>query len=61
MTHGTQDIFLNAYFRNFKKLESFTREGDSPLKVTKEATRKDILSTMRRYSRGNMGGMNIQP
>ena len=51
----------NASFIDSNKLGSLAIEGDSPVEEDKKATRGSILSTMRRYSRGNMGGMNIQP
>ena len=58
MEYGLLSILPLRILNSWK---AYTLEGDSPVGVIKEVTRRSILSTMRRYSRGNVGGMNIQP
>lgn len=53
--------FSNAYMTNPNLIESRARAGDSPVGVSHEVMRRVSQSIMRRNSRENMGGTNIQP
>lgn len=46
---------------NPNSFENGALEGDSPVGASQEVTREEFQSIVRRFSRENMGGTNIQP